>query len=110
MKRKNILARAIIFFGVLILGVNLGCPIYNIFGIPCPCCGLTRSWICFLKGNMIGAFSYHPLFIPITAVLILFVFEECFNLKKLKEIFFCVSGILIFLLYIVRIKQGMIIF
>lgn len=110
MKRKNIVVRAITFLGVLAFGVIFGCPFYNVLGISCPCCGLTRAWICFLKGDMVGAFSYHPLFIPIAVVLVLFVLEECFSSKKLKEIFFCVSGILIFLLYIVRMKQGMIVF
>ncbi len=50
-----------------------GCLLFNIFGIPCPSCGMTRAWLCFFFGEIKKAFYYHPLFffaaiIPIAAI------------------------------------------
>ena len=50
-------------FGVILLGVRFGCPIYKVIGVPCPLCGTTRAWICFLSGEITKAFQYHPLFL-----------------------------------------------
>lgn len=111
MKKGSVILRAIILVIVLGMGGIFGCPFYQIFQIPCPCCGITRAWLAFFKGNVKGALSFHPFFMFISAILVLGVFEDIiFKSKKGKEIFFCVSGIIIFLLYLVRIKQGSIIF
>lgn len=48
-------------FGLL---VCYGCPIYRLLGVPCPGCGLTRAWCCFLMGEWRLAMQYHPLFLP----------------------------------------------
>lgn len=40
------------------------CPIRNFTGIPCPSCGLTRSFLALSGGNLFQSFSYH-LFGPI---------------------------------------------
>ena len=40
-----------------------GCPVYRLTGIPCPGCGLTRAWRCFLAGDWKSAVGYHPLFL-----------------------------------------------
>lgn len=38
------------------------CLFKSRFNIPCPGCGLTRAYISFLSGDIIKAFSNHPLF------------------------------------------------
>lgn len=107
MKKKDVFLHATVFIAILGLGSIFGCPIYQIFGVPCPCCGLTRAWLSFLSGDIKSAFSYHPFFIFITAILILGIFEDTiFKSKKLRKIFFGISGIIIFLLYLVRISRG----
>lgn len=50
-----------------------GCPIRRLFGVPCPGCGLTRAWICFLTGQWKAALEYHPLFLAAPAALLLAV-------------------------------------
>lgn len=50
--------------GLLALDVLFGCPFKRIFGLPCPGCGLTRAWLCFLSGDWGQAIRYHPLFLP----------------------------------------------
>src|ERR1700753_3212695 len=37
------------------------CPFRLLTGIPCPGCGLTRSFCCFAHGDIRGAFSNHLL-------------------------------------------------
>jgi hypothetical protein len=44
-----------------LLGISI-CPIYNIVGIPCPSCGMTRAWTSALRGDVKTALFYHPMF------------------------------------------------
>jgi hypothetical protein len=37
------------------------CPFLTITGLPCPFCGLTRSLLSLLQGELLKAFWYHPL-------------------------------------------------
>jgi hypothetical protein len=37
------------------------CPFRLFFGVPCPGCGLTRSFCAMSHGDVAGAFSYHAL-------------------------------------------------
>jgi hypothetical protein len=46
------------------------CPILAFTGIPCPGCGLTRSFLALTKGNLISSFNYH-LFGPILFCLLM---------------------------------------
>lgn len=49
----------------LLLSVLLNrslCPIYNIIGLPCPSCGMTRAYSALLSGHVATAFRMHPLF------------------------------------------------
>ncbi len=93
--------------GVLAMGRIVGCPIYQTLGVPCPCCGITRAWIALFEGNLFAALTYNPLFIFITVALVAFVFEEKLFLKpKIKNVFFVLSGVVIFLSYLVRLGQG----
>lgn len=43
---------------------RLGCPILQLTGIPCPACGMTRSFIAMVEGNLSQA-SAHHLFGPL---------------------------------------------
>ena len=37
------------------------CAFRNLFGLDCPGCGLTRSFICFAQGDWTASFRFHPL-------------------------------------------------
>ena len=39
----------------------LGCPVLHLTGIPCPTCGMTRSFMAIARGNFPQAISYHLL-------------------------------------------------
>lgn len=36
------------------------CGLKRIAGIPCPGCGLTRSWVAALEGDFAGSVAFHP--------------------------------------------------
>lgn len=36
------------------------CPFRLVTGLPCPACGLTRSWVHLAHGDAGAAFSHHP--------------------------------------------------
>ncbi len=64
------------------------CVFKNITGIPCPSCGLTRSVISLLHGNIIQAVLYNPFFFIGFLLLILFT----------------IAGILIRFIFKIKIK------
>ena len=55
----------------------LSCPLKSNFGIDCPGCGLQRSIIALLKGNIIESFKFYPATMPL-------IFLICFTLVHLK--------------------------
>ncbi|MFC1574699.1 DUF2752 domain-containing protein [Gemmatimonadota bacterium] len=40
--------------------LNGGCFFFEVVGIPCPLCGMTRSFLSLLAMDLGGAFAYHP--------------------------------------------------
>ncbi len=91
---KNIAAkRRISIFCVLILFVlycvltteflGSACPVYLIFGIPCPGCGMTRAWLYLFCGEVMKAFDFHPMFFAVPIVV--FCLILCIIKPKLKK-------------------------
>ena len=37
------------------------CPFYNLTGLPCPGCGLTRAFVCLGHGQWRASLHWHPL-------------------------------------------------
>lgn len=55
-------------------------------GVPCPACGLTRSFCAMATGNPAAAFGYHafgPLFFVLTAISIPVLLYEAVNRRSL---------------------------
>ncbi len=44
-----------------IAGLPSVCPFFNATGLPCPGCGLTRSFVCLGHGHLRESFAWHPL-------------------------------------------------
>jgi hypothetical protein len=44
-----------------ILGLPSVCPFYEMTGLPCPGCGLTRSFVCFAHGHLHDAIQWNAL-------------------------------------------------
>ena len=64
----------LLVFGVLVVFVfDVDCLFKSIFGIPCPGCGLTRGFRALFRGDIVSAFSYNILTIPIFLFLVIFL-------------------------------------
>jgi hypothetical protein len=48
-------------------GSTVLCPFRRATGLPCPACGVTRSWSAALRGRLGDSVSYHPLGLPALA-------------------------------------------
>lgn len=60
MKKQTVFLSAV---GLLFLLWFFKCPLYNIIGVPCPACGMTRAWRYAIRLDFSSAFSMHPLFL-----------------------------------------------
>ena len=47
--------------GKTVAGLPSLCLFYNVTGLPCPGCGITRSLVCCAHGRFGQAFDFHPL-------------------------------------------------
>ena len=49
------------------------CPFYQIIGLPCPSCGMSRAFAALFRLDFAEAFWYHPLFfvVPLIPLLVL---------------------------------------
>ena len=107
MKRRNkhlspllMRASAYLLLVVTVLTVVLGvyqCPIYAIFHINCPGCGMTRAYKALLRLDLPAAFAFHPLF-PIPAIWLLYhIFRKRIGWKEKGEALFFAATILPFI-------------
>lgn len=60
----------------------LSCPIKQNFGIDCPGCGIQRSFVALIKGNLLESFKFYPATIPIIALFALTIIHLKFDLKN----------------------------
>ncbi|WP_137294576.1 DUF2752 domain-containing protein [Nocardioides dongxiaopingii] len=49
------------------------CPFRRVTGLPCPGCGLTRSWVDLAHGDLAGAWAMNPFGIVLVAALAVLV-------------------------------------
>jgi len=82
------------------------CPIYVLFHIPCPGCGLTRANLAALRLDFKSAFMYHPLFFFIP-ILVLYIVHRNKLKQKINpkiEVFILISICLAFVIvYVIRL-------
>ncbi|MCR4924353.1 MAG: DUF2752 domain-containing protein [Lachnospiraceae bacterium] len=85
------------------------CPFKLLFGIPCPCCGMTRAFISVSKGDIREAFFFHPLW-PLAVITVIFqiLYEKRWIRirKRTDDILLCIVAGFFFLCYILRICFG----
>ena len=61
---------------------QLPCPVKYILNIDCPGCGLQRSLIALLKGNLAASFQLHPATIPLLLFVLFSALHLYFKFKK----------------------------
>lgn len=62
------------------------CIINKLFLIPCPCCGITRSFIYLLKGEIVMSLKYNMLTIPLLIFYIIYIFLDIRDIIKKENI------------------------
>jgi hypothetical protein len=60
----------------------LTCPYKAMSGLDCPGCGMQRSFIALLRGNIAESFSLYPALIPFLLTLIFLVLHLKFRFKN----------------------------
>ena len=115
MKRGNVKNGSLLAIGlfliyavVMTLFLGSACPIFLIFGVPCPGCGLTRACFTIFSGDFLGAIKMHLLFLtlPIIAILILIaIFKPDLSKKKGFSITCIVLGVLFIAYYVYRMTS-----
>lgn len=95
MKRTKTNLIIIIIIGIYLIFIKIFniriCLIYNLFHVPCPACGLTRSFFALLNGDIQLSFKYNILTIPIiiffTFYFIFSFVDDINNTNKLENFF-----------------------
>ena len=95
MKIRDIIVLIVIFliYAILIIRFDIGipCVFYEITGLYCPGCGITRLCLSLFEGDIYQAFRYNPIiFINLPILFILFVlnifFKKNKNIKKITDV------------------------
>ena len=89
------------------------CPFYNIFGIPCPGCGLTRAVIEIFKLNFKRALEYNFLSYVILLLGLIYIVAFLFRksdklnafIEKNKTIIIILSAILMVVSFCININN-----
>jgi len=59
----------------------LPCPSVRFLGVSCPGCGMQRSFIALLKGDLAGSWHYHPATIPMFLLILLLLLHLRFRYR-----------------------------
>lgn len=59
----------------------LPCLTKQVLGFDCPGCGLQRSFMLLLKGDLIGAFQMYPAIFTLIPLALVLIGNKFFNLK-----------------------------
>ncbi len=77
----------------------LACPYKKYFGVDCFGCGMQRSFMELLKGNLVDSFYLYPALVPMIFLLLLLVAHLIFKFKNggawLKYTFLFVVSIVV---------------
>ena len=101
---KNILCLAL--FGAVVLWKGLLCPIKYITGIACPGCGMTRALRAVLRLDLAAAFYYHPLWILLPVLGILYLILKRRNAQRYINLLWTVACAVLLGVYFYRLLMG----
>ena len=79
------------------------CPVKKVTGLPCPGCGMQRSIIEILRGNVVESFTNYPALIPLIIMVIYLALHLKFDFRngaKTLKYFFIFNSIIISLNYV----------
>lgn len=87
----------------------LTCPIKACTGVDCPGCGMQRSVIQLLDGDVAGSIEMHPAGIPMLFLILFLILHLIFDFKhgaKILTYTFMLSTALTLINYIYKIYSG----
>ncbi len=87
---------------LLIYLLDTSCLIKKIIGIECPTCGMTRSIVCLLKGDILGYFRFNYLGLPTLLVIYLTFHIQNEKSKKIMNVICIALALAILLRYIIN--------
>ena len=96
-KEKLITCSAVILVIAIMYFLDLPSFFQYIFRIDCPGCGMTRAYISLLHGDVITAFSFHPMFWSVPLCLLLYLYDGVLFKKQWLNTCLIVALILGFL-------------
>ncbi len=89
---------------------GIGCPVRRAIHMPCPACGITRSWIEVFKFNFSKAFDYHPLFLFLPVYVWFVIHSGTRWMNKVPRWLFwpfmIIGGAVVLCVYVYRIING----
>lgn len=108
MKNKQYIFLIIVVILMAILLIHgkiaIACVFYEITGLYCPGCGITRSILSLIDGNIYQAFRYNPIiFIDIPLIMITSIIDFIYkDNKKVKK----VTNVIYIMLLIITLVFG----
>ena len=84
----------------------LSCPFKAHFGVDCPGCGLQRSVLALLKGNLLESFKFYPATVPLFMLIIFTAIHLKVDFKfgaQLIKLVFIGIAVIILINYIYKI-------
>jgi hypothetical protein len=87
---------------------QLPCPSKALFHMECPGCGMQRSFICLLKGDLGNSLQYHPATIPMILLIAFAALHLIFKFNKGGKIIVILQltvAIITLTFYIYKISQ-----
>ncbi|MCB0380854.1 MAG: DUF2752 domain-containing protein [Flavobacteriales bacterium] len=84
----------------------MACPYKEYFNIDCMGCGMQRSFIELLKGNLVESFMLYPALLPIIAMILFLPLHLVFKFKhgaSVLKYFFIFNISIVVISYIIKI-------
>lgn len=102
----------IVLFYVVLESLGVTCPILYLTGISCAGCGMSRAWLSLLRGDVAGAFAFHPRFwLPVpAAALLLFQRRIPRRVFRWEMGIVCVLFLLVYLVRLLWLEDTVVVF
>lgn len=78
-------AAAAVAYIMLMLKLEIYCPLRHFMGIPCACCGMSRAAVSLLHWNWSGYFYHNPAMLPFVAALFFTIHKDTRMLSRLNR-------------------------
>lgn len=101
-KDLSIFIFVILIYYLILLILDMTCPIKDLLGISCPGCGMSRALFNAIQFKFEKAFYYHPLWIVLPICVIILMISHYKNKKKIFYTCMISFSILLIIVYIYR--------